>query len=130
MATVVGMEKYADLAVCTFKDGAACLAWFAQNHTSPTGIWIQFAKKGTGVTTATYQQAREAALIYGWIDGLTRRVDETYYVIRFTPRRPKGNWSAVNKAIVEQLIIDGKMHAAGLAHVQSAKLDGRWDKNV
>ncbi|HSX31967.1 MAG TPA: hypothetical protein VLF43_01795 [Candidatus Saccharimonadales bacterium] len=122
------MELYKELPILAFNDAAGCLAWFAQNHTSPTGIWIKIAKKGTGITTATYEDAREAAIIYGWIDGLTHRIDDTYYAIRFTPRRPKGNWSAINKKIVEQLIKEGRMHAAGMMHVDSAKKDGRWNK--
>ena len=75
----------------------------------PTGIWLKFAKKGSGLTTITYEQARNMAIAYGWIDGLVNKYDEKYYVISFTQRRSKSVWSKINREVVASLIADGIM---------------------
>lgn len=118
----------ADLPIIIFKDKAAWLTWLKKNHSSPTGIWAQLAKKGTGVTTATYEDLREGALIYGWIDGQGKGLDATYHLIRFTPRRPGSNWSRINRDIVDALMQQGKMQPAGIAQVEVAQKDGRWER--
>src|SRR6185369_10475419 len=83
---------------------------------------VVLAKKGTEKpTNLTYDQALEEALCHGWIDGQVRRRDETTYRQRFTPRRSRSSWSKRNTEIV------GRMHAAGVAEVERAKSDGRWD---
>jgi len=104
--------------------------WLSKNGSNHTEIWLGFYKKNSEKKGIPYDEAVEQALCFGWIDGLTKRVDEDSYKIRFTPRRPKGNWSASNKARVEKLIQNGEMTPAGLQHVEAAKRDGRWDKNV
>ena len=88
---------------------------------------MKFAKKGTGVTTVTYAEALEVALCYGWIDAQVKRLDETYYLQRFTPRRKRSKWSKINCAAATRLIEAGKMRLPGLAEVERAKADGRWD---
>jgi uncharacterized protein YdeI (YjbR/CyaY-like superfamily) len=86
------------------------------------------AKKGTvQPTSLSYEQALEEALCHGWIDGQVQRRDETTYRQRFTPRRPRSPWSARNVGIVTGLVATGRMHPAGVAEVERAKTDGRWD---
>ena len=89
---------------------------------------LVLAKKGTiSPTSLTYDQALEEAICFGWIDGQVRRRDEGTYFQRFTPRRARSRWSKRNTTIAEQLLRDGRMHAAGIAEVERAKADGRWD---
>jgi uncharacterized protein YdeI (YjbR/CyaY-like superfamily) len=102
--------------------------WLAKHHVKSTGVWLVLAKQGTTKPTSlTYDEALEEALRYGWIDGQTRRADDATYFRRFTPRRARSVWSKRNVGIAEQLISDGRMHAAGLAEVERAQADGRWD---
>jgi len=101
--------------------------WLQQNHATSTGLWIQMAKKNTGVTTVTYEQALQEALCWGWIDGQVKRIDEVYYKQRFTPRRPKSLWSKLNVQRAERLIDEGRMQPAGFEAIEKAKADGRWD---
>lgn len=121
------METYQDLPVLTFKTLEQWMDWLDKHHTQTTGIWLKFAKKGTGVTTIGYTEAREGALIYGWIDGQANRLDDTYYLQRMTPRRPRSKWSEINVKLVEGYIKEGRMKPAGMAQVEAAKADGRWD---
>jgi uncharacterized protein YdeI (YjbR/CyaY-like superfamily) len=100
--------------------------WLADHGENETEIWIGLYKKDSGKSGITYEQSVNEALCYGWIDGLTKRVDEASYKIRFTPRRSRGNWSASNVARVAALIESGKMTPAGLKHIEAAKADGRW----
>ena len=111
----------------TLADARAWRAWLRRNHADPTGVWLVLAKKGTlEPTRLSYAQALEEALCHGWIDGQTRRRDDATYAQRFTPRRKRSQWSKRNVGIVEQLTAAGRMHAAGLAEVERAKADGRW----
>jgi len=110
------------------RDSAAWRAWLAKHHADPAGVWLVLAKKGTEKpTNLTYDQALEEALCHGWIDGQVRRRDETTYRQRFTPRRSRSSWSKRNTEIVGRLLAEGRMHAAGVAEVERAKSDGRWD---
>jgi uncharacterized protein YdeI (YjbR/CyaY-like superfamily) len=90
-------------------------------------VWLALAKKAKpGPTTLTYDEALEEALCFGWIDGQTSRRDDATYRTRFTPRRPRSAWSASNVERISRLTAAGRMHAAGIAAVESAKRDGRW----
>jgi uncharacterized protein YdeI (YjbR/CyaY-like superfamily) len=103
-------------------------AWLAEHHTEPTGVWLVLAKKGTTEPTDLgYQQALEVALCFGWIDGQVKRRDEGTFLQRWTPRRPRSPWSQRNVGIVGRLTEQGLMHDAGLAAVEAAKADGRWE---
>jgi uncharacterized protein YdeI (YjbR/CyaY-like superfamily) len=102
-------------------------AWLASEHTRAEGVWIKFAKTGSGIPTVTYAEAVEVALSYGWIDGQAKGLDERFHLQRFTPRRPRSRWSKINRARAEALIASGRMRPAGLAEVDRAKADGRWD---
>jgi uncharacterized protein YdeI (YjbR/CyaY-like superfamily) len=110
-----------------FASPAAFEAWLEANHASSDGIWLRFAKKGTSVQTVVYAEALEVALCFGWIDGQVKKIDETYYKQRWTPRRERSKWSKINCGHAERLIAGGAMRPAGLAEVERAKQDGRWD---
>lgn len=109
-------------------DAAAWRAWLAEHHDEAAGVSLVLAKKGTTEPTSlTYDQALEEALCHGWIDGQVRRRDETTYAQRFTRRRSRSPWSKRNVGIVERLHAEGRMHPAGLAEVERARADGRWE---
>jgi uncharacterized protein YdeI (YjbR/CyaY-like superfamily) len=109
-------------------DAAAWRAWLGEHHESPPGVWLVLAKRGTTQPTSlSYDQALEEALCHGWIDGQSQRRDETTYRQRFTHRRARSPWSARNVGIVTRLATEGRMHPAGVAEVERAKNDGRWD---
>ncbi|MDQ2788937.1 MAG: YdeI/OmpD-associated family protein [Actinomycetota bacterium] len=117
-----------ELPELTVSDAAAWRQWLGQHHLSPTGVWLLLAKKGTTQPTSlVYHQALDEALCFGWIDGQLRTWDERSYRQRFTPRRPRSQWSVRNTAIVNRLLAEGRMHPAGVAEVERAKADGRWD---
>jgi len=103
-------------------------AWLAAHHGEQDGVWLRFAKKGSGATTVTYDEALEVALCWGWIDTQVRRIDERYYAQRFTPRRARSPWSKRNREKAEALIQAGRMKAAGLAAIEQAQGDGRWEQ--
>jgi uncharacterized protein YdeI (YjbR/CyaY-like superfamily) len=121
------MDKLANIPIVTFADSTAWQAWLADNHTNQIGVWIKIAKKGSGIPSVTHAQALDEALCYGWIDGMRRGLDEQYFLQKFTPRRKRSLWSKVNIAKVEALIADKRMQTPGLAEIELAKSDGRWD---
>lgn len=115
-------------AVVSFANQADWRAWLAAHHDAgPEGVWLKIAKKGSGVASVDYPQAVEVALCYGWIDGQKKGLDETHWLQRFTPRRSRSIWSKVNRAKAEALVGAGEMQPAGLAEMERAKADGRWD---
>jgi uncharacterized protein YdeI (YjbR/CyaY-like superfamily) len=116
-----------ELPIVELADQAAWRAWLEANHTSPDGVWLRFAKKSSPTATVTYAEALQEALCFGWIDGQVRSDDEHFYLQRFTPRRARSKWSQTNVAHAERLIAEGRMHAAGLAQIEAAKADGRWE---
>jgi uncharacterized protein YdeI (YjbR/CyaY-like superfamily) len=103
-------------------------AWLAENHASVDGIWLKIAKKGSGLQSVTVSEALEIALCYGWIDGQRKALDERHFLQRYTPRRRRSNWSRINRGKAEELIRAGRMRPAGLAEIERAKADGRWDR--
>jgi uncharacterized protein YdeI (YjbR/CyaY-like superfamily) len=117
-----------DLPVRAFPDQAALEEWLDAEHATAPGLYVRLAKKGSGVPSVTYAELVESALCFGWIDGRSQRLDETSYLQRITPRRPRSVWSQKNVAAVEALIAAGRMRPAGLAAVEAAQADGRWDR--
>ena len=112
----------------TLVDAAAWRAWLDENHKEPHGLWLRLAKKGTTAPTSlTYEQALDEALCHGWIDGQVRRLDKLTYRQRFTPRRARSAWSKRNTDHIKRLTGEGRIKPAGLAAVQRAKADGRWE---
>jgi uncharacterized protein YdeI (YjbR/CyaY-like superfamily) len=109
-------------------DPAAWRAWLSEHHGDSAGVWLVLAKKGTvEPTSLTYDQALEDALCHGWIDGQVGRRDERTYRQRFTRRRPRSVWSKRNTGIAERLLAEGRMHPAGVAELEQAQADGRWE---
>ena len=121
------METKADLPVIPFASRDLWEAWLADEHASSSGLWLKFAKVGAGIDSVSYAEAVEVALCYGWIDGQAARYDEAYWLQRFTPRRRRSKWSKINRARAIELIERGEMKPSGLAEVERAKADGRWD---
>ena len=116
----------ADVTPYRFATPGELRSWLRANEDRSPGIWLVMAKKGSPMATITYQEALLVALAHGWIDGLARRLDDESYLQRFTPRRPKSNWSAPNRMRVQAMIADGTMSPRGLAEVDRARADGRW----
>jgi uncharacterized protein YdeI (YjbR/CyaY-like superfamily) len=117
-----------DLPVLPFADQDALEAWLEENHATAPGLYVKLAKKGSGVPSLNWEQMVEVLLCFGWIDGRANRLDDRFYLQRITPRRAKSVWSQKNVATVERLIAEGRMRPAGLAAVEAAKADGRWER--
>ena len=100
--------------------------WLFEHHAQLAGVWIKLAKKAIGIASVTYDEALDVALCYGWIDGQRNSHDDHYFLQKFTPRRPKSLWSKRNIDKVAMLIAAGRMQPSGLAEVERAKQDGRW----
>lgn len=101
-----------------FKTSSEFRQWLLKNHDKYDELIIGFHKKDSGKKSITYPEALDEALCFGWIDGVRRSLNETSYTNRFSPRKPKSNWSLVNVRHVERLIKEGKMHESGLAAYQ------------
>jgi uncharacterized protein YdeI (YjbR/CyaY-like superfamily) len=115
-----------DLPILLFAAPPDLERWLEQNHGASPGLWLKIAKKGSGVESVNYAEALELALCFGWIDSQKRGLDERHFLQRFTPRRPRGKWSLINREKAEGLIASGAMRPSGLAEVEAAKADGRW----
>jgi uncharacterized protein YdeI (YjbR/CyaY-like superfamily) len=100
--------------VTIFESAAEFRRWLEDNHATASELWVGYYKKGVPKTSVTYPESVEEALCFGWIDGLTRRIDDEVYATRFTPRRRTSNWSAANIAKIAELRAAGRMHPAGL----------------
>lgn len=116
-----------DLPMRLFAVPAEMAAWLEDNHADSNGLWLKIAKKGSGIASVSYAEALELALCFGWIDSQKRGSDDEFFLRRFTPRRPRGRWSRINREKAEALIADGAMRPGGLAKVEAAKADGRWE---
>ncbi len=103
-------------------------AWLDANHAVSPGVWLKIAKQGSGQASVTYAEALEVAICFGWIDGQKQAHDDSFWLQRFTPRGRRSRWSQVNRAKAQALIAAGRMQTAGLAEVQAAQDDGRWDQ--
>jgi uncharacterized protein YdeI (YjbR/CyaY-like superfamily) len=110
-----------------FPSAAEWEAWLESNHAASEGVWIKMAKRDAGTESVRYPEVLESALCFGWIDGRREALDEQYFLQRFTPRRPRSKWSQINREKAERLIADGRMRAAGVAEVERARADGRWE---
>ena len=110
-----------------FASQRAFETWLKKNHASSGGVWLLIARPGAEEPTVTYPQAVESALCYGWIDGQKKALDAQHWLQRFTPRRARSLWSKANRAKAEALIASGRMQPSGLAEIERARSDGRWD---
>ena len=116
-----------DLSAVSFATTRAWSEWLKAHHASSRGVWLKIAKKGSSSTSLTYPEAIAVALAWGWIDGQKNKFDDAWWLQRFTPRTTKSPWSKINRAKAEALIASGSMEAPGLAEVERAKRDGRWE---
>jgi uncharacterized protein YdeI (YjbR/CyaY-like superfamily) len=121
------MSTASELPIIPFASPKLWREWLEEHHDSSPGLWLKLAKKDTGIASVTYPEALDEALCYGWIDGQKRSFDESHWLQKFTPRRPKSLWSKVNCGKVEKLIEEGRMRPAGLREVERARADGRWE---
>ena len=114
-------------AIRGFKTRKDFAAWLEKNHKTSPALWVRIAKKNSGVSSITYAEGVEVALCYGWIDAQKLPEDETAWLQRFMPRRPRSIWSKVNREKVLALIASGEMKPAGLEEIECARKDGRWE---
>ncbi len=121
------LEVPAEEPVLRFPDGAAFGAWLEAHHATAAGVRVEFAKRGNPTASVNYDQALRQALRYGWIDTQVGTGPDGWYRQRFTPRRRKSRWSRRNCELAEELIASGEMKPAGLAQVEAARADGRWE---
>jgi uncharacterized protein YdeI (YjbR/CyaY-like superfamily) len=122
-----GRSSVQELEIHLFASSDELEAWLEENGESSPGLWLKIAKKGAPEPSVTYAEALELALCFGWIDSQKRGHDETHFLQRFTPRRPRGRWSKINREKAEALEAAGKLRPAGAAEVAAAKADGRWE---
>jgi uncharacterized protein YdeI (YjbR/CyaY-like superfamily) len=110
------------------KDRKQWRKWLSMQYAKSPGVWLVYYKKQTGKSRVEYAEAVEEALCFGWIDSTMRPLDEERYMQLFTPRKPKSEWSKLNKHRVEKLIEQGLMTAAGLEKIEISKQNGHWEK--
>jgi uncharacterized protein YdeI (YjbR/CyaY-like superfamily) len=115
------------LPISAFPSRETWAAWLEENHADSPGVWLAHPKKGGGAAGVSYAEALEVALCFGWIDGQKGKLDERFWLQRFTPRRPGSVWSRVNRDKALDLIARGAMRPAGLREVERAQADGRWE---
>lgn len=101
--------------------------WLARHYERLGGVWLRIAKKGLGKVSVTISEALDIALCYGWIDSQRKGYDQTHYLQRYSPRRPKSPWSKLNVERAEALIAAGRIQPAGFVEIEAAKVDGRWN---
>jgi len=111
-----------------FKDAASFYAWLGKHHDKESELWIKIHKVDSGLKSITPKEAIDVALCWGWIDAVRKGFDDKSYLQRYTPRGAKSIWSRINVDNVARLISDGRMTRHGLAKVEAAKSDGRWDR--
>lgn len=110
----------------TFKTAAAFEKWLGAHHQKADEVWIRIYKVSSGLASITPKEAIDVSLCWGWIDAIRKSFDETSYLQRYTPRRPRSIWSQINVDNVTRLIAEGRMTEHGLREVDAAKADGRW----
>ena len=116
-----------DLPTLPFASRGAWEQWLEEHHATSRGVWLKFAKKGSGIDSVSHPDALDTAICFGWIDGQSARSDERFWLQRFTPRRARSKWSRINREKATALAEQGRMRSAGLAEVERARGDGRWD---
>ena len=121
------MSDPGDEQVLRFTSQADFESWLERNHERSAGIWLEIAKKGAPESTVSYDEAVEAALCFGWIDGQKARGDDAVWLQRFTPRSRRSRWSRINRDKAERLLSAGRICPAGLEEIERARCDGRWD---
>lgn len=128
MEGIERMETRQGLPILSFPSRRHWEEWLEEHHGTSKGLWLKISKKGSGIETVNYAQALDAALCYGWIDGQKAPLDGEFWLQRFTPRGPKSKWSKINRDKALALIEEKRMKPAGLAAVEQARGDGRWEQ--
>jgi uncharacterized protein YdeI (YjbR/CyaY-like superfamily) len=123
----VTKEVRSGLPIIGFPSSGEFERWISSQPANASGLWVKFAKKGSGIRSLSKAEAINVALCHGWVDGQLDRYDDAHWLIRFTPRRVKSKWSQINRTRAIRLIEEGRMREAGLRQVEAAKADGRWD---
>ena len=113
--------------IVLLKTQKAWATWLEKNHTKSSGIWLRIAKKGSEIKSLSYSEGVEVALCYGWIDGQKESYDHSSWLQKFTPRGTRSIWSKINREKAQLLIKSGQMKAAGLAAIENARQNGRWE---
>jgi uncharacterized protein YdeI (YjbR/CyaY-like superfamily) len=121
-------DMRAGLPILAFADARAFDAWLQSQGPMAPGLWLKLAKKGAPERTLTRSEAIDAALCHGWIDGQLDAYNDHSWLIRITPRKPRSKWSELNRRRASDLLAEGRMRPAGLAQIETAKTDGRWDR--
>jgi uncharacterized protein YdeI (YjbR/CyaY-like superfamily) len=121
------MDSKQGLPIIPFASQQRWEEWLEAHHATAAGLWLKIAKKDAGVATISYTEALDSALCYGWIDGQKAAYDERFWLQRFTPRGRNSKWSRLNRDRATELLRQGRMKPAGLAQVERARQDGRWD---
>ena len=121
------MDTKQGLPILAFASQREWEVWLDAQHATSKGLWLKIAKKDSGLDSVTYAEALESALCYGWIDGQKGSLDERAWLQKFTPRGPKSVWSRINRDKANELQRQGRLRPAGLAQVERAQQDGRWD---
>lgn len=120
------IEKDLALEVLAFRSVTELDQWLDRNHGKSEGIWLRFFKKASAIPSVSHDEALDAALCFGWIDGQLQKYDAESWLQKFTPRRPKSLWSKRNTERAEQLIRSQRMRPAGYREIEAAQKDGRW----
>ncbi len=113
--------------VIEFRDAAAFEAWLEAHVDLAPGVWLKIAKKRSGIPSLTDDEAVDSGLCFGWISGQRKSLDESYYLQKYVPRRPRSRWSRVNVRKVVELSAAGRIRPSGRAEIDAARADGRWD---
>ena len=119
--------KHDEYPVLLFDSQKEWERWLSENYEA-RGVWLKFAKKNSDYTSVNYAEALDVALCYGWIDSQTKSLDDAFYLQKFTPRGQRSIWSKINTAHIERLTRLGRMQPSGIAQVEAAKKDGRWER--
>ena len=117
-----------DLPIRSFSSAAEFETFLNREHQTAPGIYLKLAKKSSGIPSVSGAEAVELALCFGWIDGRANGLDNDWWLVRYTPRRPKSIWSQKNVGTIDRLLKTGRMRPAGIAAVEAAKADGRWER--
>lgn len=123
----MSMSSVRDVPVIACPSREAWDAWLAEHSGTSSGVWLKIAKQRAGIDTVSYAAAIDVALCYGWIDGQKDKLDQDFWLQRFTPRKARSKWSQINRQRAEALIEQGQMKPPGLREIERAKADGRWD---
>ena len=122
------MDAKNGLPILSFASQKDWETWLDEHHRTSKGLWLKIAKKDSGIDSVDYAQALDVALCHGWIDGQKGAFDDTFWLQKFTPRGPRSRWSKINVDKALALIDANRMKPAGLAAIEQARSDGRWEQ--